>query len=124
VGGDAQGCRSGGVGRPIVTVPQGTLYVPPGPRPNPFVDKTNSQMFSGTMSYNALNVSVVKRAARGLTFKTNYTFAKAIDYNSAGSSNSAVNQPKSILNPYNLKLSRALPAFNLTHPFTANSTYH
>src|SRR5207302_1257897 len=120
---DAQGCRSGGVGRPVVTVPQGTVYVPPGTRPNPFVDKTNSQMFSGTMSYNSVNFSLTKRATRGLTFKTNYTFAKALDYNSAGSSNSATNQPKSILNPYNLKLSRGLAAFNLTHQFNANFSY-
>lgn len=75
------------------------------------------------MNYNALTVSLVKRASRGLTFKTNYTFAKAIDYNSAGSSNSAVNQPKSILDPYNLRTSRGLAAFNLKHQFGASFGY-
>jgi len=80
-------------------------------------------MFEGTMSYNSLNVSLVKRATRGLSFKTNYTFGKALDYNSAGSSNAATNQPKSILNPYNLRLSKGLAAFSLRHQFNANFAY-
>lgn len=87
-----QGCVSGGFGRPVapvVYVPPGTTYIPPSPlRPNPYMDKTNSQMFARTSSYQALNVSLVKRATRGLTFKTNYTFSKALDYNSGGSSSS------------------------------------
>src|SRR6266568_2149917 len=129
------GCLSGGVGRPVVTVPQGTTYNAPtgtcaGPSgtsiacyPNPFQNKSNSQMFEGTMSYNSLNVSLVKRAARGLTFKTNYTFGKAIDYNSGGSSNASTNQPKAVLNPFNLALSRGIAAFSLRHQFNTNFAY-
>jgi hypothetical protein len=132
------GCLSGGVGRPVVTVPQGTTYNAPTGNtcysgnptgaliacyPNPFVNKLSEQMFNATTSYNAFNVSLVKRAARGLTFKTNYTFAKAFDYNSANSSNGATNQTKSILNIYNLKLSKGIAAFNLRHQFNANFAY-
>ena len=129
------GCLSGGVGRPVVTVPQGTTYNAPTGTcagssgtsiacyPNPFQNKSNSQMFEGTMSYNSFNVSVVKRASRGLSFKTNYTFGKAIDYNSGGSSNYSTNQPKSVLNPYNLALSRGIAAFSLRHAFNANFAY-
>jgi len=132
---NAAGCLSGGVGRPVVTVPQGTTYNAPtgtcaGPSgtsiacyPNPFQNKSNSQMFAGTMSYNSTSVSLVKRASRGLAFKTNYTFGKAIDYNSAGSSNAGTNQPKAILNPFNLALSRGIAAFSLRHQFNANFAY-
>jgi len=132
---DAAGCLSGGVGRPVVTVPQGTTYLAPtgtcpGPSgtsiscyPNPYQNKSNSQMFEGTMSYNSLNISLIKRATRGLSFKTNYTFGKAIDYNSAGSSNAGTNQPKAILNPFNLALSRGIAAFSLRHQFNANFAY-
>jgi len=145
---NAAGCPSGGIGRPLTTVPQGTTYNPPvigpgfNPRtattaatcdgqlgtripcyPKPFQNKTTSQMFEGTMSYNSLNVSLVKRATRGLTFKTNYTFGKAIDYNSGGSSNASTNQPKSVLNPYNLAQSRGIAAFSLRHQFNANFAY-
>jgi hypothetical protein len=87
------------------------------------MDKTNSQMFAGTSSYDALNVSLVKRATRGLTFKTNYTFSKALDYNSGGSSSSSTNQPKSILDPFDLKLSKGIAAFNLQHQFNASFVY-
>src|SRR5881296_2962830 len=87
-----QGCRSGGVlalpTDPTLlatryTVPQGTLYMAPGPRPNPYVSYTQSWFGYGTANYNAMNVSILKRAARGLTFKANYSFSKALDLNSA-----------------------------------------
>src|SRR5438876_12434084 len=128
-------CRSSWVSRPVVTVPQRTTYNAPTGTctgssgasipcyPNPFQNKSNSQMFEGTMSYNSFNVSVVKRPSRGLTFKTNYTFAKALDYNSGGSSNASTNQPKAILNPYNLALSRGIAGFSLRHAFNANFGY-
>jgi carboxypeptidase family protein len=131
---NSAGCDSGGVNKPtspcvsgpavcFPKVPMGTTYIPPGPRPNPFMDKTNSQMFAGTSSYNALNVSLTERASHGLIFKTNYTFSKALDFNSAGSSASGTNQPKAILNPFDLKLSRGIAAFSLKHQFNANFAY-
>src|SRR5260370_18614179 len=121
---DLRGCPSGGFGRPLAFAQAGTTYVPPSPtRPNPYMDKTNSQMFWGTSNYQALNVSLIKRASGGLTFKTNYTFSKALDLNSAGSSSSGTNQPKSILNPFDLKLSRGIAAFSLQHQFNSSFAY-
>jgi len=133
---DAAGCLSGGVSRTTpVTVAQGTTYLAPTGTctgslgtsiacyPNPFQNKSNSQMFEGTMSYNSFNISVIKRASRGLTFKTNYTYAKTLDLNSGGSSNASTNQPKAILNPFNLGLSRGISAFSLQHAFNANFGY-
>jgi hypothetical protein len=120
---DPRGCPSGGVGRPVAFVPPGTTYEPPGARPNPYTDKTNSQQFAGTSNYQALNVSLIKRFSAGLTFKTNYTFSKALDYNSAGSSSSGTNQPKSILDPFDLKLSKGIAAFSLQHQFNASFAY-
>jgi Carboxypeptidase regulatory-like domain/TonB-dependent Receptor Plug Domain len=131
-----QGCLSGGVTtKAAVTVPQGTVYNPPlglcpGPLgktiacyPNPFVNKLSEQLFEGTSSYNALHVSLVKRSSRGLTFKTNYTFSKTLDYNSGGSSNASQNQTKSLLDVYNLRLSRGIAAFSLRHQFNGNFGY-
>src|SRR5881628_2686920 len=60
-----QGCRSGGVlavpTDPTLlatryTVPQGTLYMAPGTRPNPYVSYTQSWFGWGTASYHAMNV--------------------------------------------------------------------
>src|SRR5207247_8998457 len=87
-----QGCRSGGVlalpTDPTLlatryTVPQGTLYMAPGTRPNPYVAYTQSGFGLGTASYHAMNVSVLKRAARGRTFKAISTFWRAVDLTSA-----------------------------------------
>jgi hypothetical protein len=143
-----QGCVSGGVTKTSVaqlpTVPQGTTYnaVPQGPTynaalglctgpsgtsiacyPNPFVNKLSEQLFEGTSNYNALHVSLVKRATRGLSFKANYTFSKALDYNSGGSSNASQNQTKSLLDVYNLALSKGIAAFSLRHQFNGNFGY-
>ena len=122
---NSTGCQSGGFGRwwPSCAVRDNLHTAPCVTRPSPYMDKTSSQMFSGTSSYHALNVSLVKRASRGLIFKTNYTFSKAIDYNSAGSSASGTNQPKSILNPFNRKLSKGIAAYSLQHQFNGNFAY-
>jgi hypothetical protein len=117
------GCASGGVGTAVATVPQGTLYMPPGTRPNPFVANTFSWLFQGTSNYHALALSVVKRATHGLNFRVNYTFSKAMDLNSAISNSSGQNEPQSILNPFNFALNRGVAAFSLKHQFNTNFTY-
>ena len=133
---DPAGCLSGGI-RPAaqaVRVPQGTTYMPSTPpvgvgpaalqmRPNPFVGSTLSWFFNGTSSYHSGNVSLTKRSARGLTFKGNYSFAKVLDINSAILAASAVNEPATVLNPFDLKLSRGLASFSLKHQFNANFLY-
>ncbi|MBZ5552759.1 MAG: carboxypeptidase regulatory-like domain-containing protein [Acidobacteriia bacterium] len=117
------GCASGGVGSAVATVPQGTLYMPPGMRPNPFVANTFSWLFQGTSNYHALNVSVVKRASSGLSFKVNYTFSKIMDLNSAITNSSGQNEPQSILNPFNFALNRGVSAYSLKHQFNTHFTY-
>ena len=126
---DPQGCDSGGVNvRPVTAtaparVPQGTTYVPPGPRPNPYVSFTQSWFYSGVSSYHALNASLVKRTSHGLSFKVNYTFGKVIDMNSGLDSRQHTNEPATIVNPFNLALSKGLAAFNLQQQFNGNFTF-
>jgi len=133
---DPAGCLSGGI-RPAnqaVRVPQGTTYMPSTPpvgvapaqlqmRPNPFVGSTLSWFFNGTSSYHSGNVSLTKRSSRGLTFKGNYTFSKILDVNSAILAASATNEPATMLNPFDMKLSKGLASFNLQHQFNANFLY-
>jgi hypothetical protein len=126
---DPQGCASGGVGVAPVTatapgrVPQGTTYLPPSARPNPYVNRVFERFFGGNSSYHALNISLVKRASNGLTFKTNYSYSKVLDWNSALDTASGVNQPSDTLNPANLKLNKGPAAFNLTQQFNTNFSY-
>ncbi len=133
---DPAGCLSGGIRKAsqAVVVPQGTTYMPSTPpvafgntvlqmRPNPFVGPTQSWFYLGTSSYHSANVSLTKRATRGLTFKTNYTFSKLLDINSAFLSTSGTNEPVSVLNPFDMRFNRGPAAFNLKHQFNANYTY-
>ena len=136
---DPAGCLSGGIGNQSVTVQQGTTYmpftplVPCGPgkpptcglqmRPNPYVGPTQSWFYLGTSSYHGANVSLTKRATRGLTFKTNYTFSKLLDDNSAFLATSGSNEPPSVVNPFDMRYNRGLAAFNIKHQFNANYTY-
>jgi hypothetical protein len=136
---DPAGCLSGGIGNQTFTVSQGTTYMPSTPlvpcgpgkpptcglqmRPNPYVGPTQSWFYLGTSSYHSANVSLTKRAARGLTFKTNYTFSKLLDDNSAFLATSGANEPPSVLNPFDMRYNRGLAAFNLKHQFNANYSY-
>ena len=125
-----QGCDSGGttlngtVPRPpYAKVPQGTTYMPPGTRPNPYVGNGVTWFDLGTSSYHSLNVSLVKRTTRGLTFKTNYTYGKVMDLNSAILAPSAGNEPPDVFSPYNLKLNRGVASYSLQHQFNGNFSY-
>ncbi|MGH9785796.1 MAG: hypothetical protein ACRD88_16610, partial [Terriglobia bacterium] len=119
------GCLAGGTlsAANRNTVPQGTEYIPVGSRPNPVVDSTQTWMYLGTSSAHGGSVSLLKRARAGLTFKTNYTFAKVMDLDSAILSTSATNDPATVLNPYNLGLNKGVASYSLQHVFNTNSSY-
>jgi hypothetical protein len=125
-----QGCDSAGttlqgtVPRPpYAKVPQGATYMPPGTRPNPYVGNGVTWFDLGTSSYHSLNVSLVKRTTRGLTFKTNYTYGKVMDLNSAILAPSAGNEPPDVFSPYNLNLNRGVASYSLQHQFNGNFSY-
>ena len=131
-----QGCRSGGVlpAAQAAIVPQGTTYMPSRPpivvngvslqqRPNPYVSYTQSWFGQGTASYHAVNVSVLKRAARGLTFKANYAYGKVLDLNSAILAPSGENEPPELFSPYNRHLNKGRAAYSLEHQFNSNFSY-
>src|SRR5881409_3577564 len=131
-----QGCRSGGVlpAAQAAIVPQGTTYMPSRPpivvngvslqqRPNPYVSYTQSWFGQGTASYHAVNVSVLKRAARGLTFKANYAYGKVLDLNSAILAPSGENEPPELFSPYNRHLNKGRAAYSLEHQFNTNFSY-
>jgi hypothetical protein len=128
---DPQGCISGGTttgGAPVsvnqrAMVPQGTLYHPPATRPNPYVGNGVTWFDEGTSSYHSLNVSLVKRTTHGLTFKTNYTYSKVIDLNSAILAPSAMNEPPDVFSPYHLNLNRGVASYSLNHQFNGNFSY-
>jgi Carboxypeptidase regulatory-like domain/TonB-dependent Receptor Plug Domain len=128
---DPKGCISGGTGTnglpvPVdhrVLVPQGTLYHPPGTRPNPYVGDGVRWFDQGTSSYHALQVSLTKRLSRELAFKANYTYGKIMDYNSAILAPSAGNEPPTLTSPYNRRMHRGVGSYSLKHQFNTNFSY-
>src|SRR5262245_30070165 len=138
---DPQGCKSGGVlqlsqlpGGQAPIVPQGTVYLPSKPpvvvngvnlvqTPNPYVSYTQAWFGWGTASYHAMNVSVLKRATRGLTFKTNYSWGKVLDLNSAILAPSGENEPPNLLSPYNRHWNKGMAAYSIEHQFNTNFSY-
>ena len=125
-----QGCDSAGTTLngtvpkpPYPKVPQGTLYMAPGTRPNPYVGNGTTWFDQGTSSYHSLNLSLLKRASHGLTFKANYSYGKVMDLNSAILAPSAGNEPPSVVSPYNLGMNRGPASYSLSHQFNANFSY-
>src|SRR5438034_202842 len=136
-----QGCRSGAViplsqfpGGQAPIVPQGTTYLPSRPPvvvngvnlvqlPNPYVSYTQAWFGWGTASYHAMNVSVLKRATRGLTFKANYAWGKVLDLNSAILAPSGENEPPNLLSPYNRHWNKGMAAYSIQHQFNTNFSY-
>src|SRR5881628_2357481 len=131
-----QGCQSGGVlpAAQAATVPQGTTYLPSSSpvvvngvslqqRPNPYVSYSQSWFGWGTASYHAVNMSVLKRAVRRLTFKANYAFAKVLDLNSAILAPSGENEPPNLFSPFNRHMNKGVAAYSVEHQFNTNFSY-
>jgi len=133
------GCLAGGVLAPRAPspqdpcgipcrVPQGTEYVPwgataPNMRPNPLLGSSQGWYYLGTSNYHAMNLSLLKRATRGLTFKTSYTWGKVLDLNSANLVNGADNEAPTVLNRFNRRLDKGPASFSLLHQFSTNFSY-
>jgi hypothetical protein len=122
---DPAGCTAGGTlaASQRNLVPQGTEYIPVGARPNPFVGSTQGWYYMGTNSYHALNLSLTKRSRSGLSFKTNYTWGKILDINSAILQPSGDNDPVLLYNRLNPRLSKGIGSYSLKHQFSTNVSY-
>src|SRR5438094_4549411 len=92
----------------------------PVPRPNLYVGNGVGWFNQGNTSYHSLNVSLVKRASRGLAFKTNYTFGKVLDLNSALLAPAGDNEPAALINPHYRGLNKGVASFSLKHQFNAS----
>ncbi len=77
----------------------------------------------GASTYNSLQLRLVKRLSSGLQFSSNYTWAKSIDNNSAGSSGSNDSDSGGNSNPNNRAAEKARSAFDARHRFVISSVY-
>lgn len=74
-------------------------------------------------SYNSLQVALLRRFANGLTLNTNYTWAKAIDEVTSGSSAFAQVSQQGSQNPFDRKADRGLHDENIAHRVAASYLY-
>jgi hypothetical protein len=103
--GAASGCTAGGVatsGAPAAAasqshVGQGTLYVPVGTRPNPYLGAGFFWYTEGNSSYNALQSEIQHRLSHGFEIRASYTWSKNLDMNSGLTGAQAQNQSQMIL---------------------------
>lgn len=74
----------------------------------------------GNSSYNALQLSVDRRVAAGLTFSSNYTWGRAIDTVSSNANGTLHSGFNTVSNPFNLRAYRALSDFDLSHSLSTS----
>lgn len=86
--------------------------------PFPYMGNPWFQQSIGNSSFNALEVSVNKRATRNLAFLVSYTFSKSMDDGCSGDIGAAC----SIQNVYNRSADRSVSSFDLPQVFSASFT--
>jgi hypothetical protein len=85
--------------------------------PYPGLTRVLLQSLSGNSIYNGLQISLQKRWSDGLTFRSNFTWSKAIDNASFGAGSA---QPQ---DPRNLRAERGLADFNRARVWTNDFIY-
>jgi len=111
---DHAGCLAGGVGAAKRVVTQGSQYIPVGSRPNPYLSAGFFWYTEANSRYNALQIDLNRRLARGLQFRANYTWAKNLDINSALTGAQANNQAQMVLDRNDLGRDWGPSALNVT----------
>lgn len=81
-----------------------------------YADSIAEHEFSGNANYNALQVQLNRRFARGLFFGVAYTYSKCMDIGDSDGSYIRIDQ-------YNQYANYGLCGYNVTHNFSANYVY-
>ena len=71
-------------------------------------------------TYNGLVLEARRRSRRGLEFRANWTWAKAIDY---GQNNGAVPRTNGQFDPFTIRYDRGLSTLNVAHKITATAVW-
>jgi len=120
----ASGCTAGGTGTVRSTVAQGTRYIPvAATRPNPYLSSAFFWQTEGNSSYNALQVDLTRRLARGLQFRADYTWSKNLDMNSGLTGAQAQNQAQMTMDGTDPRRDWGPSALNATSQSSLSATY-
>ncbi len=105
-------------------VPAGTYYIPAGtPKANPALANTWTWFSVGDSSYNALQVDFNHRFSYGLSFRTAYTWSKALDDGDSLNQTTAGNAPGLVANPYDIKADWGLATYDVRNLAAISAVY-
>ena len=100
----------------------GTKFFPQGaPRRNPRIGSSKTDNSVGATYYNSLSLELTRRFNRGFTFRTNYTWAKALDINTSPAA--IANGATTVLDPENPLLDRGLTSYDIRNRFSFSGSY-
>ena len=102
----------------------GTVYYPSGaPLANPNLANTTTWFSEGLSSYNALQIDVNRRFARGLQVRGVYTWSKSLDDGTALNSSVGANAPGFVMFPGQPKWDWGLSNTDVRNVGVGNATY-
>ena len=109
----------------IPTTLNGQAYfAPKSPRANPNLSNARYEVSSGYSNYNALQVDLTQRFARGLQFRVNYTFSKSLDdHSSSFLANEGVGGTTTYLDPFDPRMDYGPSNFNIESRISGNLGY-
>lgn len=120
----AGGCVSGGINAAKGSVALGAPYIPvQSTRPNPYLGAGFFWYTEGNSSYNALQIDVFRRLAKGLQIRGNFTWSKNLDMNSALTIAQASNEPQMIMDRNDLQRDWGLSALNAAAQSSISGSY-
>jgi hypothetical protein len=115
---------SADVNEPVPNIVNGFPYYPTGaPLANPALANTTTWLSEGLSSYNALQVDLNRRFAKGFQVRGSYTWSKSLDDGTALNSSVGANAPGFVMYPGNPRWDWAPSNADARHIAVVNSTY-
>ena len=112
---------SGLAGTPV---PAGSYFIPAGtPVANPALGAAWAWFSVGNSSYNALEVDLTHRFARGLALRGTYTWSKALDDGDSLNATAAGDAPGLVSNPFDLRADWGPATYNVQSAGVINAVY-
>jgi hypothetical protein len=109
---------------PLPTFVNGAPYYAKGsPLANPKLANSTTWLSEGVSSYNALQVDLNHRLARGFQLRGVYTYSKSLDDGGTLATAVGANAPAFVMDPGNTKLDYGLSTFDVRNLAVLNGTY-
>jgi hypothetical protein len=104
--------------------PAGSAYYAPGsPLANPALGSSWAWISQGNSSFNALEVDLRKRFAKGIDFRTSYTWSKSLDNGDTLNASAAANAPGLAQNTFDLRNDWGPSTFDLRQTLAVSGIY-